>query len=197
MPDKPDISPLIKALDQFHPQSPAIIEFFEQHVVYSYIPRGKLLLKAGTVCEYLYFIIRGAVRGYLTTEKKDITTWITAENEVVTSISTLDLEIPALENMEAIEDCEMLVLKTADLNELYLRHPEFNITGRKLLQQYYRDAENRAYLMRIATAESKYKYFLERHNNLLNRIQLTHIASYLGMTLETLSRIRKKLSTNK
>jgi CRP-like cAMP-binding protein len=194
---QPDITPLITVLNHFHPQSPEIIDFFRQHVEYKYFPRGHLLLKAGTVCEHLYFITRGVVRGFLANGKKDMTTWITAENELVTSISTLDLETPALENMETIEDCEMLAMKISDLQRLYVEFPESNITGRKLLQQYYRDAENRAYIARISHAEYKYTYFLKRHDQLANRIPLKYVASYLGITLETLSRVRKKLSMNK
>jgi CRP-like cAMP-binding protein len=200
MPDKSplvDTSPLIRVLNELHPLSPEVIAYFKEHVTYSYFPRGRLLLEAGTVCEYIYFIMRGAVRGFITSDKKDITTWITAENEMVTAITSLDLEIPAFESMEAIEDCEMLVLKNTDLKQLYLQYPEFNITGRKLLQQYYRDAESRAYIARIAHADLKYQYFLQRHSQLSNRIPLKYIASYLGITIETLSRVRKRLSTGK
>lgn len=189
-----DISPLVAVLEQLHPLSPEVIAFFKENVTYAYVPRGRMLLEAGNVCEHLYFILRGAVRGFITDNKKDNTTWITAENEVVTAITSFDLEIPAYENMEAIEDCELLVMKSADLKRLYIEYPEFNITGRKLLQQYYRDAENRAYIARITHADLKYQYFLQRHSHLSNRIPLKYIASYLGMTLETLSRVRKRLS---
>jgi CRP-like cAMP-binding protein len=185
----------VTMLNYLHPLSPAVIDFFQQNTEYSYIPRGRILLQAGTICEHLYFIKRGVVRGFISDGKKDMTTWITAENEIVTSITSLDLETPAIENMETIEDCEMLVLKSTDLKRLYVEFPEFNITGRKLLQQYYRDAESRAYIARITHAEYKYKHFLQKHDRLANRIPLKYIASYLGITIETLSRVRKKLST--
>ena len=91
----------------------------------------------------------------------------------------------------------MLALTLADLERLYEQHPEFNIVSRKLLQQYYSDAEGRAFIARLTNAETKYKQFLIRYSHFANRIPLTYIASFLGITLETLSRVRRKLSTKK
>jgi CRP-like cAMP-binding protein len=193
--NKKDISQLIAVLNYFNPVSDGITAYFEKHVIPLRLQKGDMLLQAGTVCEHFYFIKSGAVRGFMIVDQKDITTWITVENELVTSITSLDLEIPALENIQAIEDCELLALKNTDMQKLYQQFPEFNITGRKLLQQYYRDAEGRAYIVRLSSAEDKYNYFIDKYNHLSNRIPLKYIASYIGITVETLSRVRKKLSS--
>ncbi len=185
------------SLNQFHPQSPGIIEFFGSHIKTLGLTKGDLLLEAGHPCNHYYFIVKGALRGFIRNGKKDVTTWISVENEMVTSISSLDMNTPALENMQAIEDSVLLLMHNDDINRLYNLYPEFNITGRKLLQQYYRDAEARAYISRLTDAMTKYKYFLSRYGHLSNRIQLKYISSFLGMTIETLSRVRKKLSVRK
>jgi CRP-like cAMP-binding protein len=151
-------------------------------------------LKAGEICDHIYFIKKGAVRGFIRDGAKDITTWITAENEIVSSISSLDMKEPAQENMQAIENCELLALTYSDFQDLYIKFPEFNILARKLLQKYYQDAERRAFIARVTKAEKKYRLFLIRYGHLANRIPLKYIASFLGITLETLSRVRKKLS---
>lgn len=190
-----DISPLIRALNHFHPQSPQVIDYFREHIRLFTFQRGQLMLTSGDVCEHIYFIRRGAVRGLVMEGDRDITTWITTENELVTSISGLDLQLPAMENMEAIENTIALGITTVAMQQLYDQHPEFNITGRKLLQQYYRDAERRALIARLTNAEHKYNFFLQQYPHLSNRIPLKYIASYLGITVETLSRVRKKLST--
>ncbi len=187
-------APLLAALSHLHPLPQGIDDFFEKHVSSCYFRRGQLLLKAGSMCNNIYFIKKGAVRGFIKEEIKDITTWITVENEMVTSIYSLDNDEPATENMEAVEDCELLALTYADLNKLYQQFPEFNIVTRKLLQQYYKDAEGRAFIARLTNAENKYRYFLKKSSHLANRIPLKFIASYLGMTLETLSRVRKRIS---
>ena len=104
---------------------------------------------------------------------------------------------PALENMQAIENCELLALTYADYLNLYVKFPEFNIVARKILQKYYQDAEGRAYIARLTKAENKYRAFITSYGHLANRIPLKYIASFLGITLETLSRVRKRISLKK
>jgi CRP-like cAMP-binding protein len=190
-----DASALLAALNHFHPLTPEMERFFINHVTPCSFKKDKLILKAGGMCNFIYFIKKGAVRGFIREGKKDITTWITVEGELVTSIYSLDVKTPATENMQAIEDCDLLALSYADLHNLYTLFPEFNVVTRKLLQHYYRDAEGRAYIARLTNAENKYRHFLLKSSHLANRIALTYIASYLGMTLETLSRVRKKISS--
>ncbi len=189
-----DISSVIDTLNYFYPLSEGIKDYFRRHSYSCSFRKGKLLLKAGEICEHIYFIKKGAVRGFIKDGTKDITTWITAENEVVSSISSLDIREPAQENMQAIENCELLALTYADFQDLYIKFPEFNIVARKILQKYYQDAERRAFIARVTKAEKKYRLFLTRYGHLANRIPLKYIASFLGITLETLSRVRKKLS---
>ncbi|HEX7845818.1 MAG TPA: Crp/Fnr family transcriptional regulator [Chitinophagaceae bacterium] len=191
----PDTSTLLAVLNHFHPLSREMEDYLIKVITPCSFRKGKLILKAGTMCNYIYFIMKGAVRGFIREGHKDVTTWITVEGEMVTSIYGLDLHEPATENMQAVENCEMLALSFNDLNNLYKLFPDFNILTRKLLQQYYRDAEGRAFIARLTNAENKYKHFLLKSHHLANRIPLKYIASYLGMTLETLSRVRKKLSS--
>ena len=193
----PDVSSVITILNYFHPVSEGIVKFLKEHAYSVFCDKGELLLEAGQVCEHIYFIKKGVVRGFIKEGKKDITTWITAEGEMVSSILSFEKKGSAVENMQAIEDCEMLALTLIDLEKLYEQLPEFNIVSRKLLQQYYSDAEGRAFIARLTNAETRYKQFLIRYSHFANRIPLTYIASFLGMTLETLSRVRRKLSTRK
>ena len=189
-----DLSTVIDTLDHFYPLSEGIRDYFRKHSFSSSFRKGKLLLKAGEICDHIYFIKKGAVRGFIKVGAKDITTWITAENELVSSITSLDTRQPAQENMQAIENCELLALTYADVQDLYIKFPEFNIVARKLLQKYYQDAEGRAFIARLTNAEKKYRLFITKYGHLVNRIPLKYIASFLGITLETLSRVRKKLS---
>lgn len=190
-----DASALLAALNHFHPLTPEMEKFLITHVTTCSFKKDKSILKAGGMCDFIYFIKKGAVRGFIREGKKDITTWITVEGELVTSIYSLDVQTPATENIQAVEDCELLALSYTDLHSLYALFPEFNLVTRKLLQHYYRDAEGRAYIARLTNAEKKYRHFLLKSSHLANRIALTYIASYLGMTLETLSRVRKKISS--
>ena len=187
-------SPFVVFANAVHTLSAEAKDYTNQRVFNYRIRKGDLLLKSGEICASIYLVRKGILRGYVKEGIKDITTWITAEGELVASITSFGLQQPAMENIQAIEDCELIGLKYDDLEYLYDNYPEVNIVGRKILEKYYRDAEERAFIARLTEATSKYKHFIVTRSHFLNRVPLKYIASYLGMTLETLSRIRSKLS---
>ena len=94
-------------LNHFYPISKEAEDFLKKNSYATFFKKGKLLLKEGEICQHMYFVRKGIVRGFIKEGEKDITTWITAENELVTSIYGLDDQRPAKENMQAIEDCYM------------------------------------------------------------------------------------------
>ncbi|HET6256321.1 MAG TPA: Crp/Fnr family transcriptional regulator [Puia sp.] len=194
-PESAAFASLLNVLNELYPLSPEAQRYLRDHVTPCIVTKRKLLLKEGMTCEHIYFIIKGALRGFTREGSKDITTWIVVENELVSSILSLDERVKSLENIQALEKCELLSLTLAELGIMYERFPESNILARKILQRYYADAEQRAFIARLTKAENKYRYFLKRHQALANRIPLKYIASYLGVTLETLSRIRKKFTS--
>lgn len=135
----------------------------------------------------------GLVRGFVAEGKNEITTWIATDYELVSSSNFFD-QSPALENIQALEDLTLIGLHYSDLEAAYARYPELNTAARLVLQQAYQQAEERSYLARLGKASSRYAYFQEKKPELVNRVPLKFIASYLGMTLETLSRLRTSLS---
>jgi len=190
-------SPLADFVNHIHPVGHNVIHYINRHTFPYYVKKGELLVKPGEISAHLYLIGKGSVRAFLKEGGKNITTWICAENEVITSIRGFLLREPAVEYIEAIEDCELTGASYETLQHLYDHYLEMNIVGRKLLEKYYGDAEQRATITRLASAERKYHYFVEKNGHLLNRVPLKYIASYLGMTLETLSRIRSKISRSR
>ena len=189
-------SPFTLFVKNIYPVSTAVQEFMNQRTYSKQLTKGELLVAAGDMCPNLYLIRKGVLRSYVKEGIKEITTWISGEQELVTCITCFGLQQPARENIQALEDCELTVMSLEDLQYLYDNFPEANIVGRKILEKYYRDAEERAFIARLMEATSKYKHFIATKSDLLNRVPLKFIASYLGMTLETLSRIRSKLSRN-
>jgi len=170
------------------------IKYIDDHSFFCKIPKGKIFLKQGNICPYVFIVNKGVARGFIKNGKKEITTWITAENEMVTSISSFFSQTPAIENIQALEDCELTGLSFDILENIYKRFPEMNIVTRKLLEKYYCDAEDRAFVGRLPKAVDKYKHFLKTKPQLINRIPLKFVASFLGITMETLSRLRTNLS---
>lgn len=158
------------------------------------VKEGELLVQSGSYCDHLYFVEKGVLRGFVKHGNRDITTWITAENELVTSISSYYNQIPSIENIEAIEDALLWAIHRDHMQYMFSHFPEINMIVRIILEKYYQDAEERAYISRLSDATAKYHRFLNTRHRLLNRVPLRIIASYLGMTEETLSRIRSRLS---
>lgn len=156
------------------------------------VQKGKFLIKPGQKADHLYLVIKGAVRAFAKEGKKEITTWINLENEIVGSIRSLGLDIPTEEYVQAIETTQLIGIPYSLVEYVYEHFPETNIIGRKILEESYRYAEERAYICRIPSAVKKYNRFIVTHPGIINRIPLKYIASYLGMTIETLSRVRSK-----
>lgn len=190
-------SPIVTVAKALHSISADAQAYVNQKSFAHRIRKNEMLVTPGDVCSHIYFVRKGILRGYVKDGIKDITTWITGEGEFVSAIASFQMQQPSSENVQAIEDCELTGLHYDDLQYLYENFPEANIVGRKVLEKYYRDAEERAFIARLTEATSKYKHFIATKSQLLNRVPLKFVASYLGMTLETLSRIRSKLSQSK
>lgn len=186
-------SPVSIFMNAIHPVHKDAIEIIDRETFPLSIQKGKFLMKPGNTGELVYLVLKGVIRAYIKEDGKEITTWINEENEIVGSIRSLGLYIPSDEYLQAIEDTNLIAIPYRMVESLYENFPEANIIGRKILEQSYRDAEERAYICRIPSAEKKYKRFIETRPGLVNRVSLKYIASYLGMTNETLSRVRSRM----
>jgi CRP-like cAMP-binding protein len=187
-----EASPMIALANNLFPLSEGAIQFLLKNTYSKNIKKGRLLLKAGEVCTNMYFVRKGVLRGFVKDGERDITTWISADGELVSAISSFILQMPTNENIHAIEDCELIALSHNDLEIMYVKFPTFNTTVRKLTEIYYMHAEHRAYIARLKNADQKYQLFLKQYGHLSNRVPVKYIASFLGITLETLSRLRGK-----
>ena len=99
---------------------------------------------------------------------------------------------PSIENIQFLEDSTLYYISSNDLNELYKVSLQMNIIGRKMAEEYCKILEERSFSLQTHSAEERYNDFLKREPEAILRISLGHIASYLGISQETLSRIRKK-----
>ncbi|WEK33557.1 MAG: Crp/Fnr family transcriptional regulator [Candidatus Pseudobacter hemicellulosilyticus] len=177
-------------LNAIHPLSAPAMDYIRQQVETVKVPKNTILVKSGEHCQYLYYIHLGVIRSFLKESGKEITTWVDVEGEISTSIRGLCYRAPSLETLQTLEPCELSLFSYEHLDYLYEHFNEANILGRKFLEASYVASEERAYLTRIPNAKKKYQHLLNTRPEMINRIALTYVASFLGMTLETLSRIR-------
>jgi len=183
-------SPVVPFFNAVYPMSPEAMEIFDKNTFHLFLEKKKLLLKPGLIADHFYFIVKGVIRGYIKEEGKEITTWIEEENEIVGSIRTLGTDKPCEEYLQALEDCQLIAIPIRITEEAFNTYPETNIIARRLWEYNYRGAEERAYLGRVRSAEKKYNRFINTRPDLMSRVSLKYIASFLGMTVETLCRIR-------
>ncbi|MOA17822.1 hypothetical protein D3C78_1380910 [compost metagenome] len=115
------------------------------------------------------------------------------ENDIMLSVYSFFSQKPAFEYIETMEDSMFITLSFTKLQQLYREFPEFNIIGRIITEQYYVQSEARAIALRQHSAEERYKTLLKSDPELIKRVSVTVLASYLGMSRETLSRVRARI----
>lgn len=152
--------------------------------------KGELLVKENTVCNHFYFIEKGLTRTFYYKEDKDVTDWISKEGEIAVSIVSFISRKPDRRGIEALEDCTVYSFSYQDMEQLYAKYHNLEHLGRLqmnmgliLMQQRFDD-------LHFATAKERYARLMQENPELILRVPLGMLASFLGMTQETLSRIR-------
>jgi CRP-like cAMP-binding protein len=184
--------PLIDFINKIYPLSDEMMEFISSRTTFKKVSKGKFLLKPGDFCKDYYYIHKGILRSYIKYGEKEITIWINPEGEITTSIRSIAGSRVSDEYIQVIENAELVVIPFDAMRELYDTYPEMNKVGRMLIEEYYAASEERVYIARLPNAQARYQHFINSRPELLNRIPLKYVASYLGITLETLSRLRAK-----
>lgn len=152
--------------------------------------KNQVLLRKGMVCNYLYFIRSGMMRGFYHTSKKEITNSIATEGDIITSYYSFITRKPSYETLECLEESTVQAISYQKLNELYAHFPETERAGRLVLEDYYARLEERVISIQFKSAKERYDLLYQSRPALMHRAPLGCIASYLGITQETLSRIR-------
>jgi len=189
---RPSAAKIVEFINGICPISQETMHFMQQHIFPLSLKKGQYLLQPGEICGHYYYINKGILRSYIKYGSKDITVWINPENEITTSIRSMTRQQPSDEYIQAVEDCELFALSFEAVREMYERFPDMNQFARILLELYYAETEERVYIGRIPNANARYAHFIQSRPELVNRIPLKYVASYLGITLETLSRLRAK-----
>lgn len=168
-------------------------ESLKRHITEVSYPKNLCLMKANKVVPNIYFIKKGIVRAYASTENNDITFWFGKEGETVISMKSYVENQPGYENIELLEDCELYKLETESLRKLFNEDIHIANWGRKFAERELVKTEELIISRQFKPALERYKDLLKDKPNLLKRVQLGHIASYLGITQVSLSRIRSEI----
>jgi CRP-like cAMP-binding protein len=153
-------------------------------------PKGHLLLKPNSICRRIFFIEHGLTRTFYFKEGKEVTDWLSAENTFAGSMISFLTQTPDMRGIELLEPSALWSFSHEDLEKLYHRYHEIERLGRLLTTHAYILVQQRFDDLLFSTAAERYQKILQHNPSFLQRVPLGMIASYLGITPETLSRIR-------
>jgi CRP-like cAMP-binding protein len=154
------------------------------------IKKNEYLLKEGDVCRSILFIVSGLCRSVYNQDGKNVNTGFFLENEFVTNINSLKNSSPSEYSIISCEKMKVLRLERLKLLETYKKSHEIETAGRKMLENILAKQENQLNTFRLLTPRQRFFQLAETQPELLQRVSLTQIASFLGMSRETLSRLR-------
>ncbi|ULQ50953.1 Crp/Fnr family transcriptional regulator [Flavihumibacter fluvii] len=158
------------------------------------IRKGSFIVEEGKVCRHIDFIYRGAFRAFSNKDGEDITTGLYLEGICLTNMKSLTTNTPSLIYLQALEDSITVRLQKERLIGLYEKSAELQSVGRAILEGMIVEENEWKEMYTLYDPEERYKYLLHKSPALLQRISLQHVASFLGIRRETLSRIRSRIS---
>ncbi|WP_421827656.1 Crp/Fnr family transcriptional regulator [Larkinella sp.] len=186
----------IASLLEAYPINEEIIRFIRQYLLVKKFPKGTHLLSIGKTADKLFYIGKGLARSYYYLDGKEVTSGLAAEGDMVLSIPSFLNQIPSSETIELMEDSELVFLSYPDLQRLYYKYPVTNVIGRIICEKYLVIFDERIRSLRMLNAEERYYQFCEQYPTICAKMPLKHIASYLGLSRFTLSRVRgQKIKT--
>lgn len=154
--------------------------------------RNEYLLKEGDYCRNFYFMKSGILRNYYIKNGIEIITNFTFPSDLSTILRSIIVNEPSREYIQAITDCEILSISISEYQKLVKQYSKIAKIDTEITQLYAILLEDRLYSLQFHTAAERYEHLVKREPFIVKQVPLTYIASYLGITLETLSRIRAK-----
>ena len=165
-----------------------VVELFEETT----LDKGDYYVKAGHYCHQLSFIQDGFIRVWAETPTKEITQWISTPGYFITDLSSLIFKTTARWNLQALTDCRLFTIKQEAYERIRERVSNWDELEKLFIAKCFLTLEDRVFSQISMTAEERYQQLFELNPSLFNQVPLQYLASMLGMSPETFSRIRAK-----
>lgn len=189
------IETLFSSFDQYLPLDQAERADLSKRVIERSIKRRQFILQESEICKHYTFVAAGCFKKFYVDDKgTEHNLQFIAENDWIMEIDSFFGEKPSRVYIEAIEPSVIFQIQKPDLIDLYMNNPKFGRVFRVIVETRVVELENRVLQSISSTAEERYLSFLSQYPHLSSRLPNTQIASYLGITPEFLSKVRKDLT---
>lgn len=170
-------------------------ETFELILETKELKKKEYLLKQGQICQGIYFLSKGLIRTfYINNNGKEVNTSFYLQNDFLREIESMTNNTPSIKNIQAIEDSTVFYIDKVKLINLYEKSGFYQKMGRMILEKLTISEQKHSSLLIGYSPKERYLYILENNPELVKRVPLQFLASYLGISRESLSRIRKRIS---
>ena len=191
-----NITQIIDHFSNYTPLNRAEIEYLKSKLIEKKVKRRQFILQEGDVCKHISFVVSGCFKMYKVDDKGAAhNLQFSIENGWISDLGSFHSEKPSELYIEALEASTILQITRPDLILLYINFSKFDRIFRVLIENAFVSLQKRVLLNISSTAEERYLDFLKKYPNLFNRISNVQIASYIGVTPEFLSKIRKNITT--
>lgn len=188
----PEVEELLNYIKTVHPISAEAALALQDICVEVACKKNTILQPIGHTCKTIYFVVKGALRIYYFKNETDITESFEFENAIVARAESLFSGRPSRKAIQAIEDSSLIAINSPLLFNLYDAHHDLERLFCKIFEEAYVKTVNRLEALQFHTAEERYNNLLHDHPDVLKRVPLKYISSFLGITAVSLSRIRAK-----
>ena len=166
-----------------------------QFYTFKKVKKGNFLLREGEICKDIFFVEKGILRMYsVDINGKEHIVQFAPENWLISDRSSVFFEENSHYYIDATEDAEVWVLKDEFFTEMQIKYPETNINNKRLLNKHIKNLQDRINSLLSDSAEERYMKFIKMYPDIMLRVPQWMVASYLGITPESLSRVRKELA---
>lgn len=191
---------IIKKLSKIEPLSPAqhaALCALKPYMKNFTLKRGHYLYQEGDIPDYIVYVDFGILRHIIydsSGNEKVLRFYM--EDDFIEDCQSFNDQKPVEYSIQALEDCEISYFKLMEVAHLYVEYPEFEKIGRKMMESNVSIHQEHLSLLMKYNPEERYKYILKNERHLIQRLTVTHLAQYLDISRETLSRMRAKVSSN-
>lgn len=184
---------ILRFVNQYADFSETDIESAFSYIEIRHLTKNEILINEGDVANIIAFTNKGYLRVFYNHDGEEITRDITPLNTFATALPSFITRTPSYEIISAITDCELLIIKKDDLEYLYDNFPKWERLGRRIIEDMFVEAQFRLYQFITQTAEVRYKQLMKRHPEMMRDVPLKYIADFLGIKIQSLSRLRKTM----